>query len=90
MDDHHTSNPCLIRSVYILLMTSQSIAYNVIIVTHARKIRSNSLDIDFYLFIRDRIHSRSCKNSAYFSSQPPIAKRVFLFSRRMVPKMGII
>ena len=55
------------RSVYLLPMTSQSIADDAInalrdsiIVTRTRKVTSNSLDINF---IHDHIQSRSCKNT---------------------------
>ena len=50
--DPHTSTPCLTRSVYILLMTSQSIADDVTMTEQLWRDRvniviSNSLDIDF-------------------------------------------
>ena len=60
-DDLHTSLPCLTFSVFVLLMTSQSIADDVTM-TKCDAITciviSNSLDIDF---IYGDIHGRSCK-----------------------------
>ena len=56
--DHHTSSPCLTRSFFVLLMTSQSIADDVTMTKNCDAITwimiSNSLDIDF-------VHGRSCK-----------------------------
>ena len=65
-EDLHTSSPCLTRSLYVTLMTSQSIGDHVTMTRqlwreHVKAI-SNSLDIDF---IHGDIHGRSCKKTNY-------------------------
>ena len=66
-EDLHTSSPCLTRSLYVLLMTSQ-MTHNRLAMTsqwpdnydaNTWQVISNSLDIDF---IHYDIHGRSCKN----------------------------
>ena len=58
-DDLHTSTLCLTLSVYILLITSQSITGDVTDQKFVTWIMiSYSLDIDF---IHGNIHDRSCK-----------------------------
>ena len=54
-DDFHASAPCLTCSVFVLLMTSQSIADDV---TITWIMKFNSLAFDF---IHGDIHGRSCK-----------------------------
>ena len=70
-DDLHTLTPCLIRSVYVLLMTSQSIACD----PSAWKVISNLLDIDF---IQGDIHGQSCKKGKYLS----ISRHINLYSEQ--------
>ena len=65
-DDLYTSSLCLTRSIFILLMTSQSIAEDVTRTKqlwhdHMNSI-SNSLEINF---IHGYIHGRSCENLLY-------------------------
>ena len=60
-NDLYTSSPCLTRSMFGLLMTSQSIADDVTIARQLWRGHVNSdisLDIDF---IHGDIHGRSCK-----------------------------
>ena len=69
-DDLYTSSPCLTRPVFVLPMTSQSIAEDV---TMARQLNvitwimiSNLLDIGF---IHGDIHGRSCKIWCFYTSK---------------------
>ena len=66
-DNLYTSSPCLTRSVFVLLMTSQSIADNVTMTRQYDVIMwvviSNSLYMDF---IHSDIHGLSYKKPYYF------------------------
>ena len=44
-DDLYTPSPCLTRSVFVLLMTSQSIAYDVTMTRHLRRDHVNSSQV---------------------------------------------
>ena len=59
-DDIHTSFPCLSRSLYVLLITSQSIGDDVTMTRQLWRdyVISNYTDVDF---IHGDIHGRSCK-----------------------------
>ena len=59
-DDLHTSFPCFTLTLFLLLMTSQSIADVLTIITWI--MISNSLDIHF---IQGNVHSRLCKKIHY-------------------------
>ena len=71
-DDLLTSTPCFTHSVYVLLMTSQSIAddvTNALCITRSnscdtrtRKAMSNTFDINL---IHDHIHGRSCTTRCF-------------------------
>ena len=70
--DLHTSTPCLTRSVYVLVMTSQSMAQ---CITGPRncyagtwKVMSYSLDIDF---IYGDIQGRSCRKCTNLTHTVP-------------------
>ena len=67
-DDLYTPSPWLSSSVFVLLMTSQSIADDVTMTRQLWRnhVISNPLDIDF---IHGDIHDRSCKNYCLFSNK---------------------
>ena len=66
-DNLSTSSPYLIRSVYILLMTLQSIADDVTITRQSWRDHVNSdIWLFRYQFYSRDIHSRSCKHSYYW------------------------